>query len=201
MIRLSKRNWWKELEDMEDLPRGIVILLRGIISSYQNHTIPPSAKIQEIRLAKAYLYEGIEIDNEFFEIMVYSPNNLETHHQFFCLVRKLDMNGQFMKLNEMNRETSISGTALLKVMPGLSIFVAINEALELLSNNPKLDKVIFSHNNIRLTANQETTRLELIQSWAARMGADLNDKRIQEAHFKKRYPYFDSVYEFYNFTF
>lgn len=46
-IRLSKKDWWKELEQ-KGLPRELVMLLRGLIGSHLKHAILPEAKLQII---------------------------------------------------------------------------------------------------------------------------------------------------------
>lgn len=99
-IRLSRNNWWKELEQ-KDLPQDIVMLLRELIGSHMKSAILPEAKPRLIALAKDCLSKGIWIgDSEFFDVMVYMPEDKVKYRSFFVLVPKWS-GGELKRLAEL----------------------------------------------------------------------------------------------------
>jgi hypothetical protein len=87
-LRLTKGNWWNELaEGVSGLPLPLVDMLRGLVGATKTESIPPVATDRLQRLAKEHLQPGIGED--FYNVMVDVPANLETHNSVFRLHRTL----------------------------------------------------------------------------------------------------------------
>jgi hypothetical protein len=89
-LRLTKQNWWHDLsEATTGLPLPLVDMLRALVGANRTETIPPVATDRLQRLAKEHLIAGLWIGDDFFNVMVEIPPNLETHNCVFRLHRTL----------------------------------------------------------------------------------------------------------------
>ncbi len=100
-IRLSKMDWWQDVE-RQGLPSELVSLLWSLISATLTACIQPTATSNLIALAKEHLVGGILIGDEFYDVMVYVPDNPNstTMRAFFVLVPKYSSH-KLTYLNEM----------------------------------------------------------------------------------------------------
>lgn len=102
-IKLSKDNWWEELgtlQTAEKIPAELTGMLRSLISAMQTSSIPPRATESLIGLAKKHLSDGIGIGEKYHDVMVYIPNNPDTHCPFFMLIPKYP-HGILVRISEI----------------------------------------------------------------------------------------------------
>ena len=105
MIRISKDSWWTELAELEGFPVEIMLLLRGLISSYGRDVYPPSAHDPYLRkLAVKHLAEGFKWGDEYFEVLVYTPEDTVNFSSIFHMIRKWDKDGKFKRLSEFENQ-------------------------------------------------------------------------------------------------
>lgn len=96
-LKFTSSGYWQEVEEMmneKKIPTELGMLLRGLINSQLNHTIPPPANNFEIKQVKEYLCNGIMISDSAsdrtYDVMVYvpEPGFEETRRRFFKLILK-----------------------------------------------------------------------------------------------------------------
>jgi hypothetical protein len=109
MIKLSKNKWWEELSEIIDFPIEVIMLLRSLIGSYGKKVIPPNASDPYLKkLAIEYLSEGFKWGDEYFDVLVYEPDNLEDYHPVFHMIRKWGKDGKFKRLSELETKSERS---------------------------------------------------------------------------------------------
>ncbi len=111
-IKLTKENWWTELDSF-GLPCELVGDLRSLVSSYLNNTIQPSAGLYEIRLAMEKTFGELWIDDEYFQLMVWTPFNEKTHRTFWYLLKTYPQ-GELMDYFKNNRSNDYERFGLEK---------------------------------------------------------------------------------------
>jgi hypothetical protein len=107
MIKLTRRDYWQELEANKKLPVPIRNMLKSLVNAHLNSCIGPTATPTEIQLLHSDcpdVLEGLSIDfanpevagisdatakdEHWFDVMVYIPDDMENHRRFFLLVPK-----------------------------------------------------------------------------------------------------------------
>jgi len=83
MITLTTENWRQEI-DQAKLPN----ILKSIVGDYLNDSIPPEAYDWDIMVVQQKTQGELEIDRVPYNIVVFVPDNSETHRRFFTLVKK-----------------------------------------------------------------------------------------------------------------
>lgn len=82
MIRLTK-DYWQEINQAK-LP-GV---LKAIIGAHMHNSIPPTAFDSEIPEVWQATQGEVEFDGTPYTIVVFVPDDPETHRRFFTLVKK-----------------------------------------------------------------------------------------------------------------
>jgi hypothetical protein len=108
-IVLSSSDYWMEIEELTKtgkIPRELGGLLKGVINSHMNETIPCTATPRLIKMMKRHLMGGVRLiysdRDRFYNVMVFVPNaeSSEVCRSFFLLVPKYN-GGRLKYLDEI----------------------------------------------------------------------------------------------------
>ncbi len=83
MIKLTKENWRQEL-DQAKAP----VILKWIVGAHVDDSVIFVASSYDIKNAWQATQGELEFDGIPYSIVVYVPDNAETHRRFFTLVKK-----------------------------------------------------------------------------------------------------------------
>ena len=107
MIVLTKEKWWQEIEQAK-LPS----VLKSIVGAYLNNSIPPEAYDRDIMAVLQTTQGELEIDRVPYNIVVFVPDNSDTHRRFFTLVKKYPV-GKLTSLSDVASRLNLESLEVL----------------------------------------------------------------------------------------
>lgn len=90
--QLGLRDDLRQIEPLDHdpyalLPNELVSLLASLINATLHNLIPPDATSRLIKLAKQHLNDGIWLGDQYYQVMVYTPDDKEHGRRLFTMVK------------------------------------------------------------------------------------------------------------------